>query len=127
MFEADQDDPTLTEFDYLSANALYVSAMTIVVNENGTNKEYRYTNWDDIESIITTALDSEDSGILLKIIEKSRSHTSPLSFKVPVPDCPHCGRHEEYIPIDDIGNSLLFQLSRRLNNTQINLIEMDSN
>lgn len=125
MTELDVNDPTMAEFDYLSTNALFISALTIVKNENGQPMEYRYTNWDDIEKIITQGLDAEDSGILLKIIEKARNNVSPVSFRLNSIDCPVCGKHEEFIPINDIGNTLLFQVSRRLSNTQINLIEMD--
>ena len=125
MNENDLNDPSMAEFDYLSTNALFISALTIVREENGKTKEYRFTNWEDIEKIITESLDAEDSGILLKIIEKSREKSSPISFRVENIDCPVCGRHEDYIPINDIGNTLLFQVSRRLGNTQINLIEMD--
>ena len=39
--------------------------------------------------------------------------------------CDSCKQHIEYIPINDIGSTLLFQVSQRLSNTQINLIEMD--
>lgn len=125
MTEVDMNDPSMLEFDYLSTNAMFVSALTIVRNEQGKRKEYRYTNWEDIEKIITTGLDAEDSGILLKIIEKTRTNVTPVAFRVDNVDCPVCGRHEEYIPINDIGSTLLFQVSRRLSNTQINLIEMD--
>ena len=125
MTELDMNDASMAEFDYLSTNALFVSALTIVRNENGKTKEYRFTNWDDIEKIVTTCLDAEDSGILLKIIEKTRTNVSPVTFRVDNIDCPVCGRHENYIPINDIGSTLLFQVSRRLSNTQINLIEMD--
>jgi hypothetical protein len=99
--------------------------MTIVRTEKGKTKEYRFTNWEDIEEIITKALDAEDSGILLKIIEKTRANVSPVSFYLENVDCPVCGRHEDRIPINEIGNTLLFQVSRRLSNTEINLIEMD--
>lgn len=119
------NDVSMAEFDYLSANALFVSAMTIVRTEKGKPKEYRFTNWEDIEEIITKALDAEDSGILLKIIEKTRANVSPVSFYLENVDCPVCGRHEDRIPINEIGNTLLFQVSRRLSNTEINLIEMD--
>ena len=125
MTEVDMNDPSMVEFDYLSTNALFVSALTIVREENGKRKEYRFTNWEDIEKIVTTGLDAEDSGILLKIIEKTRTNVSPVAFRIDNVDCPVCGRHEEYIPISDIGSTLLFQVSRRLSNTQINLIEMD--
>lgn len=125
MSEMDPNDVSMAEFDYLSANALFVSAMTIVRMENGKPKEFRFTKWEQIEEIITKALDAEDSGILLKIIEKTRENVSPISFRVENINCPACGRHEDFIPINDIGTSLLFQVSRRLSNTQINLIEMD--
>ena len=127
MTDVDMNGEDMLEFDYLSANALFISAMTVVRNEDGADKEYRFTNWDDIEKIITTALDAEDSSVLLQIISKSRANVSPVTFRVDDINCPACGRHENYIPIDDIGSTLLFQVSRRLNNTQINLIEMDSN
>lgn len=127
MTDVDVNNEDMLEFDYLSANALFISAMTIVKNEDGVDKEYRFTNWDDIEKIITTALDAEDSSVLLQIISKSRENVTPVAFRVDDINCPACGRHEDYIPIDDIGGTLLFQVSRRLNNTQINLIEMDSN
>ena len=123
----DQNDPLMVEFDYLAGIALFVTAMTIVIEENGQKKEYRFSNWEDMEKIIDTALDLEDSNILLKLIEKSRALVSPISFRIENVNCPMCGRHEDFIPIDDIGSSLIFQLSRRLKDTQINLIEMDSN
>ena len=125
MSEQDMNDPSMAEFDYLSSNALFVSALTIIREENGKKKEYRYTNWDDIERIITESLDSEDSAILIKLIQQDRNNRNPVSFRVENVTCPKCGRHDEFIPINDIGNSLLFQLSRRLENTQVNLIEMD--
>lgn len=127
MTELDPNDVSMAQFDYLSANALFVSAMTIVRPDpkTGKNKEYRFTNWEQIEEIITKSLDSYDSGILLKLIEKTRETVSPISFRVENINCPSCGRHEDFIPITDIGTSLLFQVSRRLSNTQINLIEMD--
>lgn len=125
MAEMDPNDPTMMEFDYLSANAMFVSAMTIVRNENGKVKEYRFTDWESIEEIITKSLDAEDSSALLKIIEKARNNVSPVTFRINDVTCDSCKQHIEYIPINDIGSTLLFQVSQRLSNTQINLIEMD--
>lgn len=125
MTDININDQQMIEFDYLTTNAMYISALTIVREENGKRKEYRYTNWDDIEKIVTESLDAGDSGILLKLIDKTRSKITPVSFRLDNVNCPSCGRHDEYIPIDDISTTLLFQLSRRLDNTQINLIEMD--
>lgn len=123
MSKANFEDPEMVEFDYLSANALFVSAMVIVKD----GKEYRYTNWDDIEKIITTSLSADDSGVLLKIIEKVRSNVSPVSFHIEDVTCPVCKNHVEKIPVTDIGNTLLFQVSRRLANTPLNLIETPQN
>ena len=125
MQDMDPNDPTMMEFDYLSANAMFVSAMTIVRSENGKVKEYRFTDWESIEEIITKSLDAEDSSALLKIIEKARSNVSPVSFRINDVTCDSCKQHIDYIPINDIGSTLLFQVSQRLSNTQINLIEMD--
>lgn len=125
LSELNAEDPAMAEFDYLSANALYITAMSIVKDENGKQKEYRYTNWEDIERIITTALSADDSGVLLKIIQQSRANTSPVSFRIENITCPRCKRHESFINITDIGSTLLFQVSRRLDNTSISLIEMD--
>ena len=125
LSELNMDDTSMAQFEYLSANALFISAMTIVREENGKRKEFRFTDWDSIEEIITKDLDAGDSGILLKLIEKTRNNVSPVSFYLENVDCPMCGRHEDKIPINEIGNTLLFQVSRRLSNTEINLIEMD--
>jgi len=120
------DDPALAEFEYLSANIMYVKSFSFIKNdENGKPKEYLYTNWDDMERIITKSLDVVDSSVLVKIIEKSRENASPVTFRVENVNCPKCARHEPFIPVTDIGGTLLFQVSRRLSNTQINLIEMD--
>lgn len=116
----------MVEFDYLTANALFISAFVIVKQDSdGKPKEYRFTNWAQIEEILTTALDANDSGLLIKLIEKVRAQTSPISFRVENINCPACKRHEDYIPIDDIAHTLLFQVSQRLSNTQIKLTEMD--
>ena len=121
MADIDPNDPTMAEFDYLSANALFVSAMTIPRD----GKEYRFTDWDSIKEIITKGLNAEDSGILLKIIEKSRNVGSPITFRINDITCEACKEHLDYMPIPDIGNTLLFRVSQRLSNTQINLVEMD--
>lgn len=121
MEEMNLEDATLAEFEFLSANALYIEAMTIV--KDGT--QYRYTNWDDIENILRDSLSTDDSAVLLKIIQQSKSQTSPVSFRIHDIECPRCHYREKYLNISDIGSTLLFQVSRRLDNTQINLKEME--
>lgn len=121
MSRLNPEDPVMAEFDYLSANALYISAMII----RKDNKEYRFTNWEDIEDIIKLSLDTDDSAILLKVIQKSRANVSPVDFYLEHVTCPKCHREEPKIPINDIGNTLLFQVSQRLDNIEVNLKEMD--
>ena len=121
MSELDPEDPKMVEFDYLSANALYITSMSIIRD----GKEYMFDQWEDIEEIIRDALDTEDSAILLKIISKSRANTSPVSFYLEDVVCPKCGYKREKLPITDIGQTLLFQVSRRLDNMEVNLKEMD--
>lgn len=119
--ELKPDDPRYMELDYLMANAIMIDAMTIVRDDT----EYRFTTWDDIETIITTSLDTDDSAILMKIVNVLQEDVSPVSFYVENVECPTCKRLDERVPITDISNQLLFQVSRRLVNTKINLIEMD--
>lgn len=120
--EFDTEDPTLAEFYYLMTNAMFVSAMVIIKD----NKEFRYTRWEDLETIITESLNTTDSGVLVKIIEKARSNVSPVSFVLSNVECPICKHVEKTLPVTDIGSTLLFQVSRRLMNTNVNLIEMES-
>ena len=121
MSKLDPEDPKMVEFDYLSANALYITSMSIIKD----GKEYMFDQWEDIEEIIRDGLDTEDSAILLKLISKSRANTSPISFYLEDVVCPKCGYKREKLPINDIGQTLLFQVSRRLDNMEVNLKETD--
>ena len=119
-----EDTPENPEYGYLLAHALFITAISIIKDD----KEYRYTNWDDIEKIITTALDMRDEAILIQLVEKvANSVSSPMQFYIENFTCDSCGHHEDRIPIPDIGDTLIFQLSQRLSSTEINLIEMESN
>ena len=118
--EIDQDK--YAEFQIMSSMALAITSMNITKD----GKMYRYTNWEDIERIITTSLDSSDSGLLIRLIEKTIG-TTPMTFYLENIKCPYCGKVYEKFPIADISDSLLFQLSQRLSNTAINLIDMESN
>lgn len=113
-----------TEYSYLMAHAMFVTAISKVVGD----KTYRYTNWDDIERIITKSLDMRDSAILLQLVQKLATETSsPVQFYLENIDCSSCGRHDDRIIIPDIGQNLIFQLSQRLTSTEIKLTEMERN
>jgi hypothetical protein len=121
--EADEALNNNPEYSYLLAHAMFVTAISKIVD--GT--EYRYDNWDDIERIITTSLDMRDAAILLQLVNKlAAENVSPMDFYLENFKCDACGREEKRIPIPDIGNTLIFQLSRRLSSTEINLTEMES-
>lgn len=117
------------EHGYLLTHALFISAMSIIKQGNdGKDIEYRYTDWEDIEKIITTALDMKDQAILLNLIQTIAKKTaSPMQFYIENFTCDNCGHHDDRIIIPDIGEDLIFQLARRLSSTEINLIGMESN
>lgn len=120
---SDEELQDNAEYSYLLIHAMFITAISKVID----NQEYRYTNWDDIERIITTSLDMHDAAILMQLVQKqAAANISPIQFYLEDFNCDSCGRHEDRIMIPDIGNSLIFQLSRRLSSTEINLIEMES-
>ena len=112
------------EFSVLLGAAMLISA--VYVKQGDTY--YKYTEWEDIENVITKHISFQDSYILFfEIFPKSNMFDSPVSFEIEGYICPVCGRNNETIPIPDIGGSLLFLLSRRYQNTTINLIELPEN
>ena len=112
------------EFNYLMTQALFITSISKIVGDT----EYRYTNWEDIEKIITKSLDMRDAAILMQLIGKLSAETaSPINFYLEDFTCSACGRHQDRIPIPDIGSILIFQLSQRLSSTEINLTEMELN
>lgn len=113
------NDEEANEMNFLLMFLLYIKAVTI--NKNG--KSYRYTNWNDIEKIITSHIGNKDLSILISIINQVKNVESPISFYLQDVKCPKCGRKDDKIPVNDIMRSLFFQLSSGLNNTTINFVE----
>ena len=102
---------------------LYIKSITI--NKDG--KSYRYTNWRDIEKIVSSHAGNKDISILLAIIQKVRQQESPVSFYIENVECPKCGRKDDRIPVNDIMRALFFQLSSGLTSTSINFVETPKN
>ena len=102
---------------------LYINSVLIPVNENGVKKYYKYDKWNDI----LEALDSlswGDSGILMKLMQTvAEKLASPIDMYIENITCPHCKKHFDKMFIGNIQNQLLFRASRRLENTEISLIE----
>ena len=107
------------EMNFLLLFLLYIKSVTI--NANG--KSYRYTNWRDIERVITSHIGNKDLQVLIAIINQVRNIESPISFYLENVVCPKCGRKDDRIPVNDIMRSLFFQLSNGLNNTTVNFVE----
>lgn len=119
-----QDDE-LAEANILAIMAMCISA--IYVHDGQSDKTYCYTVWDKIEQIISECLDTDDSGILINLVQQINHDDNGISYFLPDVTCPTCGRHDEKVPIDDIAETMLFQLSRRLANTKLNLIRTATN
>ena len=102
---------------------LYINSVLIPVTENGVKKYYKYDKWNDI----LDALDSlswGDSGILMKLMQTvAEKLASPIDMYIENVTCPHCKKHFDKMFIGNIQNQLLFRASRRLENTEISLIE----
>lgn len=102
---------------------LYINSVLIPVTENGVKKYYKYDKWNDI----LEALDSlswGDSGILMKLMQTvAEKLASPIDMYIENITCPHCKKHFDKMFIGNIQNQLLFRASRRLENTEISLIE----
>jgi hypothetical protein len=112
------------EYNFLLGHAMFIKAISKTVD----GKTYRYTNWDDIEKIITTSLSVHDSGALMRLINDVGMKTyNPVQFYIEDVTCDKCGRHDDRIMIPDIAQSLLFQLSQRLSSMEISLTEMEQN
>ena len=120
-------DPRLNEFAYKMALMMRISAIIVPPPETDnfdTPHEYRFTNWDDIEEQIQL-LPMEDTISLIKLLCNHEDFASPIDFYVSDVKCPFCGRVEPQIPVNNLITNLLFRVSRRLQNTEINLIELD--
>jgi len=115
------DGDDMVEFQLLLSMALSISA--IIIHKNG--KDYRYDKWERIEEIITSSLDNTDSGVLIRLTQVVAEKNECFSFYLEDIVCPHCGRVSKRIPIRDISETLLSQLSQRLNNIDINLTDME--
>lgn len=125
------DDPRMLEYNYLLSNAMYISAATVILrdedgkiiyDEEGEPVKVRYTDWPNIEEIVTRGLDEHDSAVLMKLIEHERSGKQPFLFYIDQSiNCPKCKTKIKKINIANIGETLLLQISRKLQSTTINL------
>ena len=107
------------EMNFILLFLLYIKSVTI----NKDQKSYRYTNWRDIERVVTSHIGNKDLQILMAVINQVRNTDSPISFYLENVVCPKCGRKDDRIPVNDIMRSLFFQMSNGLNNITVNFVE----
>ena len=119
-----QGDPTLLNFSNKMACLMRISALSVPDPKN-PNREYRFTNWDDIERQIDNINYLQDSMLIMKLVIDARESSEPADFYIADVKCPYCGRIDERIPITNITQNLLFRISRRLGDMEVNLIKLD--
>lgn len=89
----------------------------------GETCNYKYTTWDDKVKILGK-LSWNDSNMLSPLMSAlAKRFQSPIDMYIENVDCPHCGKHIERLVVTNIQSQLLFNASRRYQNTEINLIE----
>lgn len=117
-------DPTLLNFGNKMACLMRISAICIP-DPNNPKREYRFTNWEDIERQIDNINILRDSMTIMKLALESKDMANPADFYITDIRCPYCGRVEPRVPIPNITQNLLFQISRRLGDMELNLISLD--
>jgi hypothetical protein len=63
--------------------------------------------------------------LIMKLVIDARESSEPADFYIADVKCPYCGRIDERIPITNITQNLLFRISRRLGDMEVNLIKLD--
>lgn len=122
-----QRDPRIMEFAITSSMITRISAIVVPPPEDENYNEpheYRFTNWDDIEEQLGM-IPMDDTLAIFKIVSEADDH-QPMEFYVSGIQCPHCGRKEPRgLPVTNLVENLIFRVSRRLQNTEINLTKLD--
>ena len=121
------NDPRMMEFSIMMSMMMRITAIIIPPPEDDNfdkPHEYRYTTWDDIEDQLGL-LQMEDTLAIFKIVSEE-DDSQPMEFYVADIKCPHCGREEPRgLPVTNLIQNLIFRVSRRLQNTEINLTRLD--
>ena len=100
--------------------AVGIDAITIQINGN----DYEFTKWPKIRKIIDT-LTNDDIQVIMRVFEER--NTKPFDFNFHNIECSECHHKTETLPVGDLFQLMGFNLTRRLQNTEINLIDIASN
>lgn len=114
---------------YMSRNpvgSLYILCAlgidAIIITRNDT--DYTFTEWEKIRKLVDV-LSNDDIQVLMKVFEERNE--KPFDFNFHNIECSSCHHVTETLPVGDIFELLGFNLTRRLQNTEINLIDIASN
>ena len=98
------------------------SIKSITINKNG--KSYKFTNWRDLEKIISTSLGNNDLMILINIVQRISVMSSPLHYEIEVGHCPKCGFNHIPMSGEQVIQQLFFQVSQRFTNIEIDFDDL---
>lgn len=101
--------------------SLFIDKIIIRKNE----VDYEFSDWEKIRKIVDT-LTNDDIQVIMYVFEK-RYEETPVSFQFSNLECPSCHDVIESLPVDDLFELMGFNLSRRLQNTEVNLIDIVTN
>lgn len=91
-----------------------------IIIRKGDN-DYRFSKWEDMSKIIDK-LSNDDIQVIMQVFEKRMAKVASFEFHDLV--CPECKNVIKVLPIGNIFELLGFNLTRRLQNTEVNLIDI---
>lgn len=91
-----------------------------IIIRRGDN-DYRFSKWKDMSKIIDK-LSNDDIQVIMQVFEKRMAKVASFEFHDLM--CPECKNVIKVLPIGNIFELLGFNLTRRLQNTEVNLIDI---
>lgn len=86
--------------------------------------EYHFDKWTQIRKIVDK-LSNDDIQVIMQVFEKRMG--KPVSFEFNNIECPNCHDVLKVLPVGNLFELMGFNLTRRLQNTEVNLIDIASN
>lgn len=99
----------------------------IIEEEDGSLT--KVDDFDDIIYVYSECLNADQQIVLSKVINEydTRVKNSPMDFYLENIKCPYCGRVTKRIPLQPIGQEMLFRLTRKFENQKIEFSQQHTN
>lgn len=126
----DEYDVPFSEFErYMSRNpvgSLYILCALCIsrVLIKKDDKTYAFSDWNSIRKVVDT-LSNDDIQVIMQVFEKRT--VKPVSFEFNDIKCSECGNVVKTLPVGNLFELMGFNLTRRLQSTEINLIDIAMN